>query len=271
MRRFGFGFGAGAALTGAIVALAALGPIALPLGDPGKMSLEERFAPPSWAHPFGLDQNGADVLAQIAYGARISLTVAIFAVACGALIGLAVGSLAGWRGGAADIALMRATEMAQAFPGFLLALALAAALGPSTANVAIALSATSWAGYARLVRGEVRRLKARDHVVAAIALGAGPWRALAIHVWPCLAGALLAQMTFGMAAAVIGESSLSFLGLGAPPSVPTWGSLLSSGRRALLEAPHLSLFPGLAILALVLGFNLLGGGLRASFNPRERS
>ena len=263
-------FYVGLALVGAIVALAAFGPALSSMADPARMDLDARFAAPSRAHPFGLDENGSDVLAQVAGGARVSLAVATIAVACGALAGLAIGSAAGWLGGWVDLALMRATEMAQAFPGFLLALALAAALGPSTVNVAIALCATSWAGYARLVRGEVRRLKARDHVTAAIAIGAGPWRALVVHIWPGLAGTLFAQMTFGMAGAVIAEASLSFLGLGAPPSTPTWGSLLNAGRRALLEAPHLSLFPGLAMLALVLGFNLLGDGMRAFFNPREQ-
>ncbi len=237
--------------------------------NPSAMDLSARYEAPNSEHLFGRDQNGADVLAQVAYGARISLRVAFTVVFISALIGLLVGSLAGYVGGWVDQVVMRFLDMFYAFPGFLLALSLVAVLGPSISNLIFAMCVTGWTGYARLVRGEVLHLKQREYVVGAKAIGAKPMRLLIQHIWPNLFGILVVQMTFGMSGTIITESGLSFLGLGAPPTVPTWGSLLNSGRRILSEAPHVSLFPGLAILTLVLGFNLVGDSLRDWLNPRK--
>jgi peptide/nickel transport system permease protein len=238
-------------------------------GDPSQMSLADRYSSPSLQHFFGLDQNGGDVWTQVLYGARVSLTVALIVVAVSVWIGLLVGSIAGYAGGWVDQIIMRFIDMLYAFPGFLLALALVAVLGPSIQNLILAMCATGWAGYARLVRGEVLHLKTRDYVTSAVSLGAKPWRILSLHIWPNLFGILVVQALFGLSATILTESSLSFLGLGAPPSTPTWGSLLNSGRKVLIEAPHVSIFPGLAILLLVLAFNLVGDGLRAILNPRQ--
>ncbi len=237
--------------------------------NPSTMDLSARYEAPNAEHLFGRDQNGADVLAQVAYGARISLRVAFTVVFISALIGLLVGSIAGYIGGWVDQVVMRFLDMFYAFPGFLLALSLVAVLGPSITNLIFAMCVTGWTGYARLVRGEVLHLKQREYVIGAKAIGAKPARLLIQHIWPNLFGILVVQMTFGMSGTIITESGLSFLGLGAPPTIPTWGSLLNSGRRILSEAPHVSLFPGLAILTLVLGFNLVGDSLRDWLNPRK--
>lgn len=238
--------------------------------SPTAMDLASRYASPSAEHIFGLDQNGADVFSQVAHGARISLRVAFTVVFICSAIGLIIGSIAGFFGGWIDQIVMRCLDMFYAFPGFLLALSLVAVLGPSIGNLIFAMCITGWTGYARLVRGEVLHLKQREYVTGALALGASQTRLLTRHIWPNLFGILVVQMTFGMSGTIITESGLSFLGLGAPPTVATWGSLLNSGRRILMEAPHVSLFPGLAILFLVLGFNLLGDSLRDWLSPRDK-
>jgi peptide/nickel transport system permease protein len=194
----------------------------------------------------------------------VSFTVVLLS----ALIGVLIGSLAGYTGGWVDLAMMRVLDMFYAFPGFLLALTFVALLGPSLENLIFAMCLTGWTGYARLTRGEVLHLKTRDYVIGAVALGASHSRVLFRHILPNLLGLLVVQMTFGMAGTIITESGLSFLGLGAPGNTPTWGALLNSGRRFLTEAPHISIFPGLAIVMLVLGFNLVGDSLRDHFNPR---
>ena len=233
------------------------------------MDLSRRYAPPSSEYFFGADQNGSDIFAAIVYGSRVSLGVAFAVVLVSAAVGLLVGSVAGYFRGWPDQLLMRFIDMIYAFPGFLLALALVSVLGPSIRNLILSLLLTGWTSFARLVRGEVLHLRTRDYVTSAESLGAGPWRQLVRHIWPNLFGLLIVQMSFAMAATVITESGLSFLGLGAPPSTPTWGALLNSGRRALQEAPHISFFPGVSILLLVLGLNLLGDGLRTYLNPRK--
>ena len=164
---------------------------------------------------------------------------------------------------------MRITDMFYAFPGFLIALSLVAVLGPSVFNLILAMCVTSWTGFARLVRGEVLHLKEREHVQSARAVGAGTFRIVILHIWPNLISLVVIQSTFAMAGTIISESGLSFLGLGVPSHTPTWGALLNSGRRVMTEAPHISLAPGLAIVFLVLGFNLLGDGLRDYLDPRR--
>ncbi len=230
--------------------------------DPFAMDLPHRLESPSLSHPFGLDQNGGDLFAKVVYGARISLLVSMVVVLTGVLLGLIIGSLAGYLGGAIDMAIMRIIDMFYAFPGFLLALAMVAVLGPSIKNLVLAMTITSWTGFARLIRGEILHLKTRDYVVGAQAIGARPTRIVVRHIWPNLVGPVVVQATFSMAGTIISESGLSFLGLGAPPTTPSWGALLNAGRGVLIEAPHLSIFPGVAILILVLGFNLFGDGLR---------
>jgi peptide/nickel transport system permease protein len=255
-----------------IIALMALIAVTAPWiapQDPQTMSLPERLHAPSARHWLGQDENGSDVLSKVIYGARVSLGVAWTVVLVSALIGLIVGSWAGYKGKMTDQIVMRVVDIFVAFPGFLIALAFVAMLGPSLVNMIFALCFTSWTSFARLVRGEVLHLKEREHVQAARAMGAGALRITVLHIWPSLLGLLIVQATFAMAATIIAESGLSFLGLGVPPTIPTWGSLLSSGRRVLSEAPHVSFAPGLAIMTLVLGFNLLGDGLRDVLDPRR--
>ncbi|MCB0366132.1 MAG: ABC transporter permease [Bdellovibrionales bacterium] len=258
----------GAGLVLLMVMVALFAPLIAPQ-DPNLMSLTARYDPPSWGHPFGLDENGSDVLAKVAYGARISLGVALSVVLVSLIIGLTIGSFAGFLGGWMDNLVMRVIDMIYAFPNFLLALGLVAVMGPSVSNVIFAMCLTSWTGYARLVRGEVLHLKEREYVTSARALGGSSLRQVVVHIWPNLVGPLVVNATFAMAGTIIAESSLSFLGLGAPPTTPTWGALLNSGRKILLEAPHVSIFPGLAILTLVLGFNLFGDGLRDYLDPKK--
>lgn len=238
--------------------------------NPTHMVLKERFLLPSLMHLMGTDQNGIDIFAQIVYGARISLVIALSVVFISLAIGLVVGSAAGYCGGWVDMIIMRIIDMIYAFPGFLLILTIAAVMqSSSVGGLIFILCITGWASYARLIRGEILHLKQKDYVLSADALGASHWRKLILYIWPNLVGPVMIQASFGMAVTIITESSLSFLGLGVPPSTPTWGSLLSSGRNFLLEAPYISLFPGLSLLVVVLGFNLLGDGLRDLLDPKN--
>ena len=248
--------------------LAVFAPLIAPY-DPNDMSLQNQFEPPSLQHPFGLDQNGADIFSQVLYGARVSFSVAFLVVLICLIIGLLVGCLAGFFGGFIDQFFMRIIDMFCAFPGFLLAIALVAVLGPSLFNLILAMSLTGWASYARLIRGEFLHLKSKDYVVACQALGASPLRQIVFHILPNLIGPLVVHSSFSMAGTIISESSLSFLGLGVPPTTPTWGSLLNAGRTVLIEAPYMSIFPGIAIVLLVLGFNLFGDGLRDLLDPQK--
>lgn len=241
----------------------------LPLPNPHDFAFDKRYEGPSLDAFFGRDENGVDVLTLIIWGARLSLTVAITVVCINMCMGLLIGSIAGYRGGYIDFLIMRFIDMIHAFPGFLLALALVATLGPSVKNLILAMSLTGWAGVARLVRGEILHLKEKEYVQSARALGGTSLRVVCLHIWPNLVGIMTVQATFSMAGTLIVESGLSFLGLGAPPTTPTWGMLLNSGRYYLVEAPHISIFPGLAILLLVLGFNLLGDGLREVLDPKN--
>lgn len=251
-----------------VMIIALLAPL-IATQDPNLMSLEHRYEPPSAAHFFGLDQDGSDVFSKVVYGSRVSFYVSISVVSICLIIGLLIGSLAGYMGGKTDQFFMRFVDMLYAFPGFLLAISLVAVLGPSIHNVILAMSITGWASYARLVRAEVLHLKAKEYVQSAKAIGANPVRIVVMHVWPNLVGPIVVQSSFAMAGTIIAESSLSFLGLGAPPTTPTWGALLNSGRKILIEAPHVSIFPGLAIVILVLGFNLFGDGLRDYLDPKK--
>jgi peptide/nickel transport system permease protein len=190
-------------------------------------------------------------------------------VTVSSIVGTLLGSLAGYFGGALDDVISRVIDTLLAFPGLLLAIALVAVLGPSLTNVLVALTIIGWVGYARLVRGQVLKAREFDYVQAARALGARTPRILARHVIPTAMPAVVVQATLGMAGAIIGEAALSFLGLGVQPPTPSWGTMLNGGRAHILDAPHLTVFPGLAIALLVLGFNFLGDGLRDRIDPRR--
>ncbi len=244
------------------------GPAITPL-DPASQQLALRLAAPSMAHPFGLDELGRDILARVLAGARISFLVGLTVVIVSSAVGTLLGAIAGYFGGRVDDVISRVIDTLLAFPGLLLAIALVAVLGPSLANVLFALSIIGWVGYARLVRGQVLRAREFEYVQAARALGAGTARILWKHVIPTAIPAVVVQATLGMAGAIIGEASLSFLGLGVQPPTPSWGTMLNGGRAHILDAPHLTLFPGLAIALLVLGLNFLGDGLRDRIDPRS--
>jgi peptide/nickel transport system permease protein len=235
-----------------------------------RIALAEGLAPPGLEHPLGQDKLGRDVLARILGGTRVSLAVALAAVSVSVAVGTGVGATAGLAGGFVDAALMRLVDVLLAFPGLLLAIALAGALGPGTGSVILALSAIGWTGYARLVRGEVRRLAGREHVEAARALGLTPRAVLARHILPLLAAPVAVQAAFGAAAAVVAEASLSFLGVGIQPPSPSWGTMLAESRSFVVEAPHLVVAPGLAITAFVLVLQLLGDALRDLLDVRGR-
>lgn len=259
--------------TGAVVVLVAcvaalVGPWLTPW-DVAAQDLASRLERPSWRHPLGLDELGRDILARLLVGARVSLLVGISVVSVSTVIGVVVGGVAGYVGGWVDTLAGRVMDVLLAFPGILLAIALVAALGPSLRNVVIALTAIGWVGYARLVRGQVLKARELEYVLAAQALGASPARILWQHVLPVSYPALLVQATLGMAAVIIAEASLSFLGLGVQPPVPSWGVMLDAGRGHLIDAPHLTVVPGLAIAVVVLGFNFLGDGLRDRLDPRS--
>src|SRR6187200_2689944 len=257
----------------ALVALALLaalvGPAATPY-DPARQELALRLASPTTSHPFGLDELGRDILSRVLAGARISFLVGLTVVSISASLGTLLGALAGYFGGVLDDLISRIIDTLLAFPGLLLSIALVAVLGPSLANVLFALTIIGWVGYARLVRGQVLRAREFEYVQAARALGAGTVRILWKHVVPSAIPAVVVQATLGMAGAIIGEAALSFLGLGVQPPTPSWGTMLNGGRAHLLDAPHLTIFPGLAIAILVLGFNFLGDGLRDLVDPKRR-
>lgn len=236
--------------------------------DPAAQQLALRLDGPSLAHPLGLDELGRDVLARLLWGGRVSLMVGAAVVGISAIIGVLVGAIAGYLGGWVDEIVGRAMDVLLAFPGILLAIAMVAVLGPSLVNVVVALSLIGWVGYARLVRGQVLKIRELEYVQAARALGATtPW-ILARHVIPATLSTVIVQATLGMAAAVVAEASLSFLGLGVQPPMPSWGTMLDAGRSHLFDAPHLTVFPGAAIALLVVAFTFAGEALRDRLDPR---
>jgi peptide/nickel transport system permease protein len=236
-------------------------PSVLPL-DPFTQHLDEDLRPPSRAHLLGQDKLGRDVLARLLHGARISLGVGVSVVLFSAGFGLLLGGLAGTLGGRTDRVLMGIVDVLLAFPGLLLAIAVSAILGPGVVNVVLSLSLLGWTGYARLIRAQILTLRERDFVTASVALGAWPLRVALRHLVPNLAGILAVQATFGVAGAVVAEGSLSFLGLGVPPPLPSWGAMLADARPYLLIAPHLTLAPAAAVALAVLTINLVGDRLR---------
>ncbi|MGB9181552.1 MAG: ABC transporter permease [Pyrinomonadaceae bacterium] len=241
--------------------------------DVGATNLSMRYLPPSAAHWFGTDSTGRDVFSRIIFGARISLRVGIVVVAVSAITGTFLGALAGYYGGWIDrIVSGYVFNVFLAFPGLLLAIALVAFLGAGLNKLIFALCVIGWVGYARLIRGQVLKVREYDFVQAARALGAGDMRILFFHILPNAIQPLIVQASLGMAGAVLAEASLSFLGLGVPPPAPSWGVMIEEARdlSTLQAAPHALIFPGIAIALTVLAFNFLGDGLREYLDPRQR-
>ena len=259
---------AGAAIVCLTLLAAVIGPTIAGV-DPAFQNLPLRLEGPSLSHWFGLDELGRDILARLLAGARISLLVGAVVVGISATVGTLLGSIAGYYGGIIDDLMSRVSDILMAFPGLLLAIAVVAVLGPSLTNVVLALTLIGWVGYARVVRGQVLRVRELEYVQAARALGATTPRILVRHIVPATLPALIVQATLGMGGAILAEASLSFLGLGVQPPTPSWGTMLNGGRAHLLDAPHLTLFPGIAIALLVLGFNFVGDGLRDLVDPKR--
>jgi peptide/nickel transport system permease protein len=271
MRRLfrNFAFTSGALLTIALLVVAIAAPLLSPF-DPNAQDTIRRLEPPSREHPLGLDDLGRDVLSRILFGARVSLRVGFSVVIIAATIGIALGAIAGYFGGAADIAIMRVCDILLSFPGILLAIALVAVLGPSLNNVILALATIGWVGYARLVRGQVLKVREMEYVTAAKALGARSPRVIVLHVLPNVINPVIVMATLGLAGAILAEAALSFLGLGVQPPTPSWGAMLTSGRRYLGIANHLAIYPGIAIMLAVMGLNFLGDGLIDALDPKYR-
>lgn len=257
------------------VLVALLAPVLSP-SDPYEQSLRLRFRPPvweergGWAHPLGTDRLGRDLLARIVWGSRVSLAVGALAVLLAGTIGAAVGLVAGYYGGRVDVTLMRVTDATLSFPVILLALILAVTVGPSFTNVVIAIAVILWARYARVIRGQVLALMTLDFIAQARIAGAGAWRIITRHLLPNTLNTLVVLMTLQVGYVIIVEASLSFLGAGIPPPTPAWGSMIAEGREFVTSAWWVSFFPGLAILLVVLAFNLLGDWLRDTLDPKLR-
>lgn len=257
---------AGAAIVSAMFALAMLAPVLG--GDPGAIDIAARLQAPGADYLLGTDDLGRDVLTRILYGARISLLVGFVAVGIASVIGILLGALAGYYGGWIDSIIMRFVDVMLCFPSFFLILAVIAFLEPSIWNIMIIIGLTGWMGVARLVRAEFLSLRERDFVQAARALGASDGRVIFRHILPNALSPVLVSATLGVAGAILTESALSFLGIGVQPPTPSWGNMLIAGKQTLGTAWWLSAFPGLAILLTVLGYNLLGEGIRDALDPR---
>ncbi|MBW2146016.1 MAG: ABC transporter permease [Deltaproteobacteria bacterium] len=267
-RFFRNGMVLGGALTLALLfTCAALAPMLAPY-DPLSQNLEQELRGPSFHNPMGRDKLGRDVMSRIVYGSRVSLKVGLITVAISLMAGTLLGATAGYFGGLWDQGLMRIIDILMAFPGILLAMAMMAILGQSLNNVILALCLVSWVSYARLARGQVLTIREREYIIAARALGASSPRIVCLHILPNILTPLVVESTFGMGAAIVGEAGLSFLGLGVQPPTPSWGSMLYEGRQFLIQAPYLTVFPGLAIMTVVLGINFFGDGLRDALDPK---
>jgi peptide/nickel transport system permease protein len=260
----------GVVLVTAFVIFALFAPWIAPQ-DPAAINLPARLDAPSHAHWFGTDELGRDILSRTVYGARISMLVGSCVVATSLALGLIIGSIAGYYGGGIDrfvnVVLMNAFL---SFPGILLAIAFVAFRGPGIFNLVVALSLGGWVGYARLVRGQVLAAREREFVEAARALGATDLRIVVRHILPNIIQPVIVQAAIGMAGAILAEATMSFLGLGVPPPTASWGAMLNDGRAHLFDAPHLVLFPALAVMLAVLSFNFIGDALRDYLDPRSR-
>ncbi len=239
--------------------------------DPSYIDLSARLASPSWHHWLGTDELGRDMLSRVIYGARISMLVGVSVVTGSLLLGTIVGAIAGYYGGMVDrfvnVIVMNAF---MSFPGILLAIAFVAFLGPGLFNLIFALVIGGWVGYARLVRAQVLAAREKEYVEAARALGASDLRVIVRHILPNIMQPVIVQAAIGMAGAVLAEATMSFLGLGVPPPVPSWGSMLNDGRVHLFDSPHLVIVPAIAVMLAVLSFNFIGDALRDYLDPRSR-
>jgi peptide/nickel transport system permease protein len=257
----------GAVVVAILIVVALFAPVIAP-HDPYAINVEAILLPPSFSHLFGTDELGRDVFSRMVYGARVSLQVGFVAAGLATLVGVFLGALAGYYGGKVEALIMRFTDMMLCFPTFFLILAVIALLEPSILNIMAVIGLTSWMGVARLVRAEFLTLKERDYVVAARSLGASDKRIIFRHILPNAMAPVLVALTLGVAGAILTESGLSFLGLGVQPPLASWGNILNQGKANIEIAWWLSLFPGLAILVTVLGYNLLGEGIRDALDPR---
>jgi len=235
-----------------------------------EQDLRKALLPPGREFPLGTDEFGRDMLSRVIHGSRISLEVGIIATLISSLVGVSLGAIAGYRGGRVDYVIQGMVDISWAFPTVLMTIFLVAVLGPGLVNVMIAVGLVYWGGFARVVRGQVLSLREWDFVTAAHALGASDLRILARHILPNVLAPVIVMATLMMGDAILIEATLSFLGMGAQPPVPSWGSILSSGRTYLTLAPWVTIFPGIAIMLTVLGFNLLGDGIRDATDPRLR-
>jgi peptide/nickel transport system permease protein len=260
---------AGVAILVFFVLAALLAPVLAPF-DPLAQNVIKGLRPPSREFLLGTDKLGRDILSRMLFGARISLFVGFSVVVLSILIGGLFGLIAGWRGGWIDEVMMRVTDIFFAFPGLILAMAIAAALGPSLQNALIAIIAVTWPVYARLVRGQVLALKRREFIDAARVVGASEARILFRHVLPNSLAPLLVQASFDLGGAILSVAGLSFIGFGAQPPIPEWGVMISEGRNYMATQWWLASFPAITILLVVAGFNLLGDGLRDALDPRLR-
>ncbi len=259
----------GMVVLSAFILIALFAPLVVPY-DPIATSWTLVRKPPSAQHWFGTDELGRDVLARVIYGARASLLAGVISVSIALMIGVPLGLLSGYRGGFVDALISRITDAMLACPFLILAIALAAFLGPSLGNAMIAIGVTATPIFIRLTRGQVMSVKVEDYVEAARAMGNPRWRIALVHILPNILPALLVQATLSIAAAIIAEAALSFLGLGQQPPLPSWGSMLNAAQRFLTNAPWIAIWPGLAIFLVVLSLNLVGDGLRDALDPRER-
>jgi peptide/nickel transport system permease protein len=259
---------AGLAVVVLLLIVAAFAPLLAPF-DPGAQALDSGLSGPSRSHWLGQDRLGRDLLSRLLHGARISVAVGLGTVSLSLAIGLLVGSASGFFGGKVDHLFMRLADVLLAFPGILLAIAITSVLGPSLRNVLIALSALGWVGYARLIRGQILKVREMEFVQSARAVGTPPARLLRVHILPNAISPVIVEATFGIARAIVAEAGLSFLGLGVAPPTPSWGAMISEGRHFLFVAPHLTTVPGIAIMITVMAFNFLGDGIRDAMDVRE--
>lgn len=259
----------GAGVIIALVLIALFAP-AIATHDPTQIEIREALMAPSGTHLFGTDMLGRDIFSRMVYAARVALSIGFIAVGIAAIIGLFLGSIAGYYGGRVDNIIMRFADIMLCFPAFFLILSVIAIIGPNIFNIMIVIGLTSWMGMARLIRAEVLSLKQRDFISASRALGAGSRFIITRHLIPNGIGPVLVSFVFGVAGAILTEAALSFLGLGVQPPNPSWGNIIMEGKAVLGVGWWVILFPGLAILITVLAFNLLGEGLRDALNPRLR-
>lgn len=258
----------GTAIILLLIFVAMLAPLIAP-HDPIEQNLAGRLLPPNPEYLLGTDNLGRCILSRLIYGAKVSLQIGIMVVGITAIVGVTLGAIAGYRGGIVDEIIMRCVDVLLAFPGIILALVIAGILGPSLFNVMLALALVGWTSYARVVRGSVLSIKEKDFVEAARAIGASNTYIMFRYILPNVMAPVIVMATLGMAHVILAAAALSFLGLGAQPPIPEWGSMLNTGRAFMRTAPHLTIFPGLAIMVTVLAFNFLGDGLRDSLDPRQ--